>query len=51
MAKIDVSVRSGVATLQGTAPNQAAKQRALTIAKQTAGVTQVVDRITVASRR
>jgi hyperosmotically inducible periplasmic protein len=51
MAKIDVSVRSGVATLQGTAPNQAAKQRALTIAKQTEGVTQVVDRITVASRR
>ena len=47
MAKIDVSVRDGVVTLQGTAPNQAAKQRALTIARETDGVSQVIDRISV----
>ena len=46
-ATIDVSVRDRVVTLQGTAPTAAAKQSALTIAKQTAGVTQVVDRISV----
>jgi hyperosmotically inducible protein len=47
MAKIDVSARDGVVTLQGTAPTQAAKERALTIAREMDGVTQVVDRISV----
>jgi hyperosmotically inducible protein len=49
-AKIDVSARDGVVMLQGTAATQAAKQRALKLARETEGVTQVVDRITVGKR-
>jgi osmotically-inducible protein OsmY len=36
--------------LQGTVASQAARQRALTIAKQADGALQVVDRITVKRR-
>jgi hyperosmotically inducible protein len=50
-ADIQVSARDGIVMLQGTVPNQAAKQRAVTMARQTAGVVQVVDRLTVASRK
>lgn len=46
-AGIEVSVRDGVVLLQGTVPTQAAKQRALTAARQMDGVVQVVDRLTV----
>jgi hyperosmotically inducible periplasmic protein len=44
---IEVSARDGVVLLDGTVPTNAAKQRALTIARGTDGVTQVVDRIRV----
>lgn len=44
---IEVTAKDGVVLLSGTAPNAAAKQRALTIARETPGVVQVVDRITV----
>lgn len=49
-AQIEVSVKDGVVLMQGTVPNQAAKQRALTIARQADGVVQVVDRLVVARK-
>jgi osmotically-inducible protein OsmY len=48
---IEVSVTNGVVLMQGTAPNRASKQRALTIARQADGAVQVVDRITAGSSR
>jgi osmotically-inducible protein OsmY len=49
-ADIQVTAKSGVLLLEGTAPSTAAKQRALTLARETEGVTQVVDRIRVGKR-
>ncbi|HYS26004.1 MAG TPA: BON domain-containing protein [Vicinamibacterales bacterium] len=46
-AAIDVTAKNGVVLLQGTVPSTAAKQRALTVARGTDGVTQVVDRLHV----
>jgi hyperosmotically inducible protein len=46
-APIDVSAKNGVVLLQGTVASNAAKQRALTVARGTDGVTQVVDRLRV----
>ena len=46
-AAIDVTAKSGVVLLQGTVPSAAAKKRALTVARGTDGVTQVVDRLRV----
>jgi len=46
-AAIDVTAKNGVVLLQGTVPSAAAKQRALTVARGTDGVTQVVDRLRV----
>ena len=46
-ASIDVTAKNGVVLLQGTVPSAAAKQRALTVARGTDGVTQVVDRLRV----
>ena len=46
-AAIDVSAKSGVVLLQGTVASNAAKQRALTLARGTDGVTQVVDRLRI----
>jgi osmotically-inducible protein OsmY len=46
-AQIDVSTEGHVVTLEGTVPSQAAKDRALMLARQTTGVTSVVDRLTV----
>jgi osmotically-inducible protein OsmY len=46
-AAIDVTAKSGVVLLQGTVPSGAVKQRALTVARGTDGVTQVVDRLRV----
>jgi osmotically-inducible protein OsmY len=46
-AGIQVSARRGVLLLEGTVPTTATKQRALTLARETEGVTQVVDRIRV----
>ena len=50
-ATIAVTVKDGVVLLDGTAPNTAAKQRALTIVRETQGVLQVVDRIRVGRAR
>jgi osmotically-inducible protein OsmY len=50
-ATIDVMVKDGVVLLDGTAPNAAAKQRAIALARETQGVVQVVDRIKVGRMR
>lgn len=47
---VDVTTKDGVVLLEGTVPSEAAKQRALTIARETEGVVQVVDRLTIAKR-
>jgi len=46
-AAIEVTSKNGVVLLEGTVTSGAAKQRALTLARGTDGVTQVVDRIHV----
>jgi osmotically-inducible protein OsmY len=46
-APIEVSAKNGVVLLQGTVGTAAAKQRALTLARGTDGVTQVVDRLRI----
>jgi osmotically-inducible protein OsmY len=45
---ITVTAKDGVLLLDGTAPNAALKHRAITVARDTQGVVQVVDRIRVA---
>ena len=50
-AAIDVTAKNGVVLLQGTVASNAAKQRALTLARGTDGVTQVVDRIRIGKAR
>lgn len=44
---IDVTSKEGIVLLQGTVPTEAAHQKALTIARTTEGVVQVVDRLQV----
>lgn len=44
---IEVTAKDGVVLLEGTVPNTAAKQRALSLARETEGVIQVVDRLTI----
>ena len=46
-ATITVTAKDGVVLLDGVAPTAAAKQRAISIARDTDGVVQVIDRITV----
>jgi osmotically-inducible protein OsmY len=46
-ATIAVTAKDGVVLLDGVAPTVAAKQRLIAIARDTAGVVQVIDRITV----
>lgn len=46
-ASIEVSAKDGIVLLDGTAPTAAVKQRALSVARGTKNVVQVVDRITV----
>ena len=48
---IEVTAKNGVVLLQGTTSTTAAKQRALSLARATDGVTQVVDRIRVGKAR
>ena len=48
---IEVTAKSGVVTMQGTVPTRAAKDRALTVARDIDGVTQVVDRIQVSTAK
>ena len=50
-AAIEVMAKDGVVLLEGTVPTAAAKQRMLTLARQTKGVIQVVDRVTVGRTR
>ena len=44
---IDVTTKNGVVTLDGAVPSGTAKQKALALARDTDGVTQVIDRLTV----
>ncbi len=45
---VDVSARDGVVSLNGTVPTDAARKQAIAIAQKTEGVSQVIDRLTVA---
>jgi hyperosmotically inducible protein len=47
---VQVTAKNGVILLEGTVPTSAAKQRALKLAREAEGVTQVVDRIRVGKR-
>ena len=47
-SNIDVDVKAGMVTLQGTVPNQAARARALAIAKGADGVKGVTDQMRIA---
>ena len=44
-SNIDVDVKNGVVTLQGTVPSEAARSRALAVAKANDGVKSVVDQL------
>jgi hyperosmotically inducible protein len=47
-SNIDVDVKDGVVTLQGTVPSEAARARALAVAKANSGVKSVVDQLRIA---
>ena len=47
-SNIDVDVKNGVVTLQGTVPSEAARARALEVAKKNDGVKNVVDQLRIA---
>lgn len=47
-ARIDVDTSGSVVTLSGRVSSQAERERALALARETDGVTSVVDRLTVA---
>lgn len=47
-SNIDVDVKNGVVTLQGTVPSDAAKARAVAVAKANDGVKNVVDQLKIA---
>jgi hyperosmotically inducible protein len=49
-SNIDVDVKNGVVTLQGTVPTQAARARALAVAKANDGVKNVVDQLRIAPK-
>jgi len=48
---IDVSSKDGVVLLEGTVPSEAVRKKAVSIARSTDGVMQVVDRLKVAARK
>lgn len=50
-SNIDVDVKGGVVTLQGTVPSAAARARALELAKKNDGVKSVVDQLKIAPAR
>lgn len=50
-SNIDVDVKNGVVTLQGTVPSEAARARAMECAKNNDGVKNVVDRLRIAPAR
>src|SRR5215213_4756636 len=47
-SNIDVDVKNGVVTLQGTVPSEAARARAIQSAKNNDGVKSVVDQLRIA---
>src|SRR5688572_26686552 len=47
-SNIDVDVKNGVVTLQGTVPSEAARARAIAVAKANDGVKNVVDQLKIA---
>lgn len=47
-SNIDVDVKNGVVTLQGTVPSEAGRARALEVAKKNDGVKNVVDQLRIA---
>ena len=47
-SNIDVDVKNGVVTLQGTVPSEAGRARAIAEAKKTDGVKNVVDQLKIA---
>lgn len=50
-SNIDVDVKNGVVTLQGTVPTEAARARALELARKNDGVKNVVDELRIAPAR
>ena len=50
-SNIDVDVKNGVVTLQGTVPSEAARSRAIAVAKANDGVKRVVDQLKIAPAR
>lgn len=44
---LDVDTKDGIVTVKGTVRSEAERQRALALARETAGVTQVVDQLQV----
>jgi hypothetical protein len=45
---LDLDVQDGVATLRGSVPNEAARAKAISLTRDTVGVTRVVDQLTLA---
>lgn len=50
-SNIDVDVKNGVVTLQGTVPSEAARARALEVSRKNDGVKNVVDELKIAPAR
>ena len=50
-SNIDVDVKNGVVTLQGTVPSEGARARAIAVAKANDGVKNVVDQLKIAPAR
>lgn len=50
-SNIDVDVKDGVVTLQGTVPSEAARARAVAVAKANDGVKNVIDQLKIAPAR
>ena len=50
-SNIDVDVKNGVVTLQGTVPSEAARARALEVARKNDGVKNVIDQLKVGPAR
>jgi hyperosmotically inducible protein len=50
-SNIDVDVKNGVVTLQGTVPSEAARSRAVAVAKANDGVKNVVDQLKIGPAR
>ena len=44
---LDLEVNNGVATLRGEVPERKAKARAVELARETVGITQVIDQLAI----